>query len=702
MMASGLQRFGVASARTIRKARSPLAALALVVLATAGLVTGGLTVPAAQAATNPPLQLVLTEPNAGKLTPGEPLRSFITIDNPTPNETATATATVSVNPIPLTSRSALEDWFDGSAANHATKVVARTAVPSIAAQLSTQVAASAPAAALGFSVPGVYAIQVTVTSGSTVLGSARTAVAWDTASTTSVPVAIAAPITVPAAETEFLTAAQLTKYTGPDGILTRELSDVEGTPVAIGIDPRIIASIRVLGNSAPASATAWLDALAALPNESFPLTWADADLTAPLRAGSSTVLGPKSLSFAINPSLFGGGNGPTPTPTPTAGADDSTVPTAAGLVSWNYTLPKLQWPADDSVQSSDLGKLQSAGIEDLILTSKNVDDADSHGLGGAFAKTGSTPIAVSDDPLSGYLTSAVQSTTRVGTNSAVDLLSTTFALISEESQGAPRPVLLTLDRNWAASDAGFSRAIAELFAHPGVSSATLSSVLETTPRKVTLDKATASDSRIDAISDMLAAEARLDRFSVIAANPLAISSSYRLQLLSLLSNEWGDTPTARDKAVAAWIKHVVGVTASVRVSHSDSALALADQVSLPISITNGLDQAVTIVLEVQSTSPKVLVDPQYQTQTITIDADSQKRIHIPLEALSNGKAQVQVSLHASNGLSVGKPVTLKLNVQAGWETIGTIIFVALIVALFAFGLIRRVRKSRREREAANE
>jgi hypothetical protein len=35
---------------------------------------------------------------------------------------------------------------------------------------------------------------------------------------------------------------------------------------------------------------------------------------------------------------------------------------------------------------------------------------------------------------------------------------------------------------------------------------------------------------------------------------------------------------------------------------------------------------------------------------------------------------------------------MNINVQAGWETFGTLIFAALVVGIFAFGLVRNIRK----------
>jgi hypothetical protein len=672
---------------------SRVAAIVLVL----GSVLLGSPAPASAATPVAAVAVTLTTATSGDVGAGQPLRTLVTIDNPTAAETPAATATLSVDPVPFASRAALADWFSGeSKITISSRKVAHAAVPAVTSQLSGAVGIDAPASALGFRTAGVYGVSVTVTSGLSVLGTSRTAVAWNTGAVRAVPVAIAVPMTVPAGNSEFLSAAQLAQYTGPNGILTDELADVQDSQIAIGIDPRVIASIRVLGNTAPTTATAWLNTLKALPNETFPLAWADADLTAPLQAGAAAVLEPKSLAYAINPNLFPAGSDSTPSPTPTPGSGGSTVPTPAGLVAWNYTMPALQWPAADSVEPADLAKLNEAGITSAILTTKNIDDPDVGGLEGASGKSASTTIAVSDDVMSGYLRDAVQATTRVGSVASVTELTTTLALIGLKSAGSPRTVLLTLGRNWASAGANFARGVDELYARPWASSAVLSSVFSESPRRLTLDKDAESPERISLVSDMMSAEARVVPFSAIAANPLAITSSYRLQLLSMLSDEWLDTPAAWQRAAQAYVTRSDKVVASVQVSRSGRALALADQVALPISISNGLDQAVTVTLSVRSTTTLVSINPQYQSQSITIDAGSQKRVQIPIEALSNGNARLIVTLQSATGLSVGQPVTLRVNVQAGWESVGTLIFVALIVALFAFGIIRRFRKRRVE------
>ena len=649
------------------------------------------------AAASAAVSVSLTVANSGDLASGEPLKAVVTIDNPTTATTNVASATLSLDPKPFSSRDALADWFAGKTkASAASQTIAKAPVPPVASEASDGVNVSVPAATLDLSTAGVYAVAVTVSSGSTVVGTSRSAIALGASSAPTVPVAIAVPITVPAGDSEFLTAAQLTQYTAADGILTKELDDVEGTDVAIGVDPRILASIRILGKTAPATATSWLDSLKALPNESFPLAWADADITAPLHVGANAVLVPKSLDYAIDPSLFPTTTNSTPTPAPTSGGSSSTVPTSAQLVAWKYTMPALQWPTANSVEPSDLAKLASAGITSAILTTHNVDDASAHGLAGASAKSGTTTLAISDDTLSEYFRAAAESSNRSGSQRPMTELATTLALIGFESGSSPRPLLITLDPNWASNDQTFARSIGDLYDRTWVTSAELSSVFSASPTKVTLDRDSESSSRLALVSDMLTAESRVVQFSPIAKAPDAITSSYRLQLLSMLSNEWLATPAAWVTAARAFITQADKVVSSVQISKSSTLLLLSDQTALPISISNGLDQDVTVTLSVRPSTPLVSIDRKDKVQTVTISANSQRRVEGPLQALSNGKAQLLVTLTSVTGQQVGEAVTLKVNVQAGWETLGTLIFVALVVALFAFGVIRNIRKRRRE------
>jgi Family of unknown function (DUF6049) len=685
--------------------RRPGKQLAGVLAALVVLALAGPSMPAAAATPAAAITVAAVPSDSGDVVAGTALRIAVSATNGGVAATENATVSVSVAQTPVTSRSTLADWFSGAGkTNLAPRAVGSFAFPSVAGGLTLGIPVTIPAAALPFATAGVYPVSVTISSGTKTLGVSRTAIAWSVAATSAVPVAIAVPLTVPAGESTFLTAAELTLYTAPGGILTRELGDVENSGAAIGIDPRILASINVLGKSAPASALDWLAQLRELPNETFPLAWADADLTAPLHAGETSVLQTKSLDYAIDPTQFpvpqpsGAG---TPTPTPTVGPTTPVVPTSATLVAWNYTLPLLSWPAENSVETSDLAKFNQANITSAILASTNVSATGVGGLGGAAAKVANTGIAVSDSVLSGYLRTAIKSPTRAASGQAMTELTTTLALVSIQSGATRHPVLLTLGRNWANADTNFERSVSDITSHPWTTTDSLSSVLKEPAAIVTVTKKSETSDRIELVASMLSAEQGIVRFAPVAKDPDILTSSTRLKLLSLLSNEW--TKATWATAGRAFLTQASKIVGSVEVDPSSEILVTADQTSLPVSISNDLDQDISIELQVRSLSTRLTVENINQVQTVTVGQGAQKRILIPVSAISNGKAEIIATIVSSTGVQIGRSVTIQVNVQAGWETVGTLIFAALVVALFAFGIISTIRKRRkaaREPDAA--
>jgi hypothetical protein len=62
---------------------------------------------------------------------------------------------------------------------------------------------------------------------------------------------------------------------------------------------------------------------------------------------------------------------------------------------------------------------------------------------------------------------------------------------------------------------------------------------------------------------------------------------------------------------------------------------------------------------------------------------------------------VRAQLHSASGFDVGSPRFLKVILQAGWETLGTLIVGALVVLVFGGGIVRAFLRRRRERAAAD-
>ena len=496
-----------------------------------------------------------------------------------------------------------------------------------------------------------------------------------------VKVAIAVPLVVPASGSEFLDAETLALYTAEQGILTRELDAVAGRPVAIGIDPRIIASIRLLGTSAPASAVAWLDRLESVTNETFALGYADADVTLQTQGGAERVLAAESFDFAIDPQLFTDGS--TPNPTPTAG-DAPAVPTTADIVAWPYSLTGIAWPRDDTVVASDLPRIAASGYPTTIVSSSNIS-RDS--TAGPSAQVDGTGVLVSDSAVSAALRAAATSVLPTDWSAAVADLSTAIAA------GSPT-LVATVDRTIPAGGDRLAETLDALAVDPAVQLVPLSQAIGTAATTATIvDKPQDAD-RLSRVGQMIQGENAERAFASVAQDPAAITSERRLTLLTLLSSEWSTSLQGWPAAADAFTTASIELRNAVHLVTSSNFLLVADNNQyLPITVNNGLEQPVTVYVTVRSQSSLLVIDePQ---KSLEIDAGAQGKVNIPVHSLSNGVVEVDVTLASATGVAIGAPISSEVNVQAGWETPIVVAIAIVVVVVFGFGIVRTVLRRRR-------
>jgi hypothetical protein len=114
-----------------------------------------------------------------------------------------------------------------------------------------------------------------------------------------------------------------------------------------------------------------------------------------------------------------------------------------------------------------------------------------------------------------------------------------------------------------------------------------------------------------------------------------------------------------------------------------------------VTISNDLNQSVTVYVTVRPLTPLVKVENSFVA--ITVEPRSQRKAQIPVQSLSNGTVQLEVSLHRSSGVNVGETAYVSTVVQAGWETPVTIGFAVAVVLVFAAGIVRTVVRRRRAR-----
>ena len=523
------------------------------------------------------------------------------------------------------------------------------------------------------------------------LGAAGVAAATQSAAAVDDPstaqVAIIVPIVAPETSTGYLTLEEITRYTLPVGALTRQLDAVANRPVTLAVDPMIIASIRLLGTSAPASATSWLTRLASVSNDVIPLPYADSDLTLATQAGSP-VLRPESFDFAIKPELFAAAvkQTPTPSPTPTADPDDvPTLPTTESLLDWDYTIDDIAWPKANSVISTDLDAINAAGFTTTILSSGNLTRENPNA---SVATIGDGKILVTDDALSAALGTAASALGPDSWQAAIGQVSASVAT------GTGRTVIATLPRSVPAIGSFVADTIAAVATTPGVTLVPLSTAISTHATTATLVESPQDPGLVATVSRLLQDTAAEQQFSSILTTPEVLTADRRLDLLGLTSIGWQASPERWTEATNTFTTDSLDIRSSVEVVQSSSPLNfVADNAPVPISVSNDLPYPVTVYITVRPRTALIAVEnPRVE---LVIEPNSQAKGDVAIEAITNGIVKVEVSLTSATGVPIGSPSLREINVQAGWETPIVLVLAALVVLIFVIGIIRTVRRSRR-------
>ncbi|WP_173921858.1 DUF6049 family protein [Agromyces sp. Marseille-P2726] len=648
------------------------------------------------------------------ITPSASVALSVEIENATGESLAAGVVRLVRTGSSIDDEAELDDWLSSGAAE-GQPGLGQSVVP--LAEAPSRGLASGGTTVVPFTVPGesfaeladshVIGLGAELVVGDTVVAAGVDAFPnGDVPASGSVAVALAAPLTVPSTVTDgLIDASQLENWTGPTGLLTRQLEALAGRRVAIGIDPRIIASIRVLGTAAPATATAWLDRLASVPNEVFPLAYADADLALQAQLGLSAPLSATTFADALDPANFstpadeagteqdaGDGAGPTPTASPEPQPTPGGLPTTEELLDWPYTRADIAWPADDSVAAGNLGFFDAAGLTTTFLSSANA--APVEGPAQSSANVDGSTVLVADGALTDAIRAASNAATDTEWRAAAGLMLSELAL---DASDARTTVLAMFDRGAAPQPIRVSALIDEVATSPWSSLAGLSDAIGAPPEARALVDEPETQERLATAASMVQAEADVTAFASVLADAALLTGPTRRDLLALLSVEWIDDPQAWNAAVTEWLTTQSAILDAVSVVPSSTINVVSTETGVPTTIENALSYPVTVVVDVNPSNGRLIVEDQVE---VTVEPQSRSTVRVPVAAgVGNGEVSLAVSLSSPSGVPIGSTVTIPANVQADWEGLGAAILAAIVILVFGIGVWRSIRRRRRERTA---
>ncbi|WP_209559441.1 DUF6049 family protein [Frigoribacterium sp. PvP032] len=733
----------------MRRLHALLAALTAVFVVVVGLPAvagpalgglGGLGASPAAAASAPSsasddaVTLSLAPAESGVLVPDRDLVLDVVVTNTTEDDLPASVARIYLDRNAFITRAKLASWLSPdstSGSDYLGTSLTRVDVPEVpSGQSRTVGSVTVPAAtvALGGYGWGARALGARlVDDDGAQLAQARSSVAWFPAeSFQATKVAVAVPITTPETENGVLDASALAAYTSIDGTLTRQLRAVQGSQAAVAVDPMIIASVRLLGTSAPPSALEWLDQLQQSGLEMFPLAYADADVAGLSQGGAASIPTPVSFDALVDPSLFAEATpSSTPEPSPSGTSDPSSVdppadgsgtggtgggdgsgqgddptaapplPTTESLLSWPWSSTGIAWPEADTVVAADLGVLAASGYTSTILSSSNVD-VSTGATENAATQLGATTGLVSDDVLSTLLSDAAGASDDAAWATAMAELSASVATVARERPSDARTLLATLGRGWSPDSAYLTRTLAALRDLPWSTASTLQEAVATAPTPATVVDEPVDDARAALMRTLATADRRVSDFSTALEQPQTVTGPARLRTLALASHAWRANPDGLATEVAAADAESVATSGLVSIVQGSDLSILGDRTSLPLYVQNSTSSAATVYLMVQPSNSLLSVD-QNRIE-VTIASDSQARVRVPVQSVANGTVDVSLSLVSSTGVAISTPSTVSISVQAGWETAITWVFAVGFLVLFGGGIYRTFHKRRLARE----
>jgi len=737
----------------MRRLHALLAALTAVFVVVVGLglgSSGASPARAAAAASSAPddaVTLSLAPAESGVLVPDRDLVLDVVVTNATEDDLAASVARLYLDRQAFVTRAKLAGWLSPastSGSDYLGTSLTRVDVPEVpSGQSRTVGSVTVPAAtvALGGYGWGARALGARlVDDDGAQLAQARSSVAWFPAeSFQATKVAVAVPITTPETENGVLDASALSAYTSIDGTLTRQLRAVQGTQAAVAVDPMIIASVRLLGTSAPPSALDWLDQLQRSGLEMFPLAYADADVAGLSQGGATPIPTPVSFDALIDPTLFAE---PTPSGTPepsssgtsdpsaveppadggadgtdgtdgtggtgtgtggsgTGQADDPSaappLPTTESLLSWPWSTTGVAWPEADTVVAADLDVLAASGYTSTILSSSNVE-VSTGATENAATQLGATAGLVSDDTLSTLLSDAAGASDDAAWATAMAELSASVATVARERPSDARTLLATLGRGWSPDSAYLTRTLAALRDLPWSAPSTLQEAVASAPTAATVVDEPEDDARAALMRTLATADRRVSDFSTALAQPQTVTGPARLRTLALASHAWRDNPDGLAAEVEAADAESAATSGLVSIVQGSDLSILGDRTSLPLYVQNSTSSAATVYLMVQPSNS--LLSVEQNRIEVTVASDSQARVRVPVQSVANGTVDVSLSLVSATGVAISTPSTVSISVQAGWETAITWVFAVGFLVLFGGGIYRTFRKRRLAREEA--
>jgi hypothetical protein len=386
--------------------------------------------------------------------------------------------------------------------------------------------------------------------------------------------------------------------------------------------------------------------------------------------------------------------------------------TAGSLLGRSGTAGAIAWPADGLADSSVLGNLAVNGINTVILASSEMPSTGSSFTADDAVTSTPTPtgttmkVLLADSTLTGVLGSA---TSAPGSTFAVSqrFLAET-ALIEAENPGVARSVVIAPPSEWDPSSGLASDLLSETTSTPWLSPDSLSALAASAGSGNQGSRQAPPDNQISSnelTGTYLQQAGRLDRAVRSLKSILAQPKQQYLNQLSAgvaatESSAWRGRGAARAGGTAMMQRvsgYLSGVDRKVQIINSGRITLVGSSGSLPLSIYNGLPEAIRVRLQAsEPPNSRLRVTGYTPKGLITVGAGQTETVKVAVKSSAVGNTTMELQLFGQNGRPLpGGPVGLIVQSSQFGTTLLVIIFVALGILVLT-AIARAIRRGLRD------
>lgn len=375
----------------------------------------------------------------------------------------------------------------------------------------------------------------------------------------------------------------------------------------------------------------------------------------------------------------------------------------------------VAFPASPGISDAAIAVALGAGFTSVLLDPQT-DESDWITTAGPtsssrvdLAVAGNlVPAAVGNELLSASAAGEVPFERNAGMTDELasrQLLLATTAVMSRESGSADstRSLLAVIDRTQAGTldAAALDERLDALALAPWVNLVGVEDLLVapadpgtvTLPETMDVTSATAALVAKDTVDGLSAAQ---ELRSTLADASLLDDAVTALRASS--SSSWRLARSNGSAASAAGWRSIDSIGDAITVSGPGSQVNLVNyEGAIPLTVSSTFDQELTVRIQLSTPNAILRIDDLDAIAVApgTKGEPSSQTVMLPVHAVANGTTEATIQVLTPGGLPLGSPSTFTVVVRAEWENIGTGIGVAGLAILFVLGIIRTVRRGRR-------